>query len=553
MEHDPVQTVIGYHDRTKHQPGRYARSLGYLDWATQPDPFRRYAGAPLIKLPIPEEREQPRYDELFMPGAVTAAPLGLETISTFFYLSLALSAWKQAGGTRWALRCNPSSGNLHPTEGYAILPAMAGLSETAGVYHYAPREHGLEQRARMAEGVFEELVGGFVQPSAGNCFLAALSSLYWREAWKYGERAFRYCHHDLGHALAALRLAAASLGWRLVVLEGLGDEDVARLLGLNRGADFVGAEAEYPDLAAIVFPADRNLVVSRQCDPAPIEAVAEAEWVGRANQLSPDHVDWDIIAAVHEASGKPRTSAPHLRATGQPRGYSEASLRDATAFHIIRSRRSALAFDGTTGISVEALYRMLTRVMPGEIAPPWDAIDWNPRVHLFLFVHLVHGLTPGVYALVRDPMRIDELRANCDSGFLWTVPDTCPEKLPFFQMVEADCRRAAAQLSLGQDIAGMSAFSLSMVAEFEQPLQDNGAWDYRRLFWEAGMVGQVLYLEAEAAGLRATGIGAYFDDLVHEAFGMSGHRFQSLYHFTVGGPIEDTRIVSAPAYEPWKA
>ena len=35
---------------------------------------------------------------------------------------------------------------------------------------------------------------------------------------------------------------------------------------------------------------------------------------------------------------------------------------------------------------------------------------------------------------------------------------------------------------------------------------------YRRLFWECGLIGQVLYLEAEAAGVRGTGIGCFYDD-----------------------------------------
>ena len=52
------------------------------------------------------------------------------------------------------------------------------------------------------------------------------------------------------------------------------------------------------------------------------------------------------------------------------------------------------------------------------------------------------------------------------------------------------------------------------------------------------MLGHVLYLEAEAAGIRATGIGCYFDDAFHEIFGLADDRFQSLYHFTVGMPVE---------------
>ena len=79
-------------------------------------------------------------------------------------------------------------------------------------------------------------------------------------------------------------------------------------------------------------------------------------------------------------------------------------------------------------------------------------------------------------------------------------------------------------------------------------LRTYGAAFYRNLFWEAGMMGQVLYLEAKAAGIRSTGIGCYFDDLMHEAFGISSREWQSLYHFTVGGPVEDGRLTTLPAY-----
>ena len=63
------------------------------------------------------------------------------------------------------------------------------------------------------------------------------------------------------------------------------------------------------------------------------------------------------------------------------------------------------------------------------------------------------------------------------------------------------------------------------------------------------MVGQVLYLEAEAAGMRGTGIGCFFDDALHRLLGLQGNPFQDLYHFTVGGPVEDTRLATLPAYD----
>ena len=107
---------------------------------------------------------------------------------------------------------------------------------------------------------------------------------------------------------------------------------------------------------------------------------------------------------------------------------------------------------------------------------------------------------------------------------------------------------AARRISCGQDIAADGCFSLGMIAEFERPLAEHGAWMYPRLFWECGMIGQVLYLEAEAAGLRGTGIGCFFDDAMHALLGLNDTRYQSLYHFTAGGPEEDRRLSTLPAY-----
>ena len=87
-----------------------------------------------------------------------------------------------------------------------------------------------------------------------------------------------------------------------------------------------------------------------------------------------------------------------------------------------------------------------------------------------------------------------------------------------------------------------------MIAEYEESLEGYGPWFYSRLFWEAGVIGQVLYLEAEAAGIRSTGIGCYFDDPMHEVLGLKDRTYQDLYHFTIGGSVEDTRLTTLPSY-----
>jgi hypothetical protein len=215
-----------------------------------------------------------------------------------------------------------------------------------------------------------------------------------------------------------------------------------------------------------------------------------------------------------------------------------------SAGQIIRQRRSLLACDGRTSIPAERFYRMLSRVMPA----PGDAIPWSPAIHFGLFVHRVAGLEPGLYAMARDAAKVEKLKAAMHAHFVWEAPPGCPAELPLYLLERGDARPVATQVSCRQEIAGDGAFSLGMIAEYQETLVAHGASFYRRLFWEAGAIGQVLYLEAEAAGVRSTGIGCFFDDPVHQVFGFNDLAFQSLYHFTVGGYVDDPRLTTLAPY-----
>jgi hypothetical protein len=160
----------------------------------------------------------------------------------------------------------------------------------------------------------------------------------------------------------------------------------------------------------------------------------------------------------------------------------------------------------------------------------------------------VDGLTPGLYFLVRDTRKLPFIQQAMNSELTWTIAPGCPNDLSLYWLLDGDARKLAVQVSCHQDIAGDSAFSFGMLAEFEGALRARGAWWYPRMFWEAGLLGQVLYLEAEAAGVRATGIGCFFDDPVHEIIAVKELAMQSLYHFTIGGPVEDRRLRTLPPY-----
>jgi SagB-type dehydrogenase family enzyme len=546
----PEEAVVAYHERTKHHFHRYAASPGGMDWATQPDPFRRYPGANLVRLLLPTPGRPLPYWQLYAFADVSSEPLSPESISLFFRYALSLTAWKRFQQTTWSLRANPSSGNLHPTEAYAVLPAIEELGGAPAVYHYAPKEHALERRAILDAKAWTQLYTSFPEGS----FLVGLSSIHWREAWKYGERAFRYCQHDAGHALASLRIAAAALGWGLVHLDEISDSTVADLFGLSRSEDYATAEREEPELLALVTT-DSPLTSAQLPNELTAGSIA-ARWCGRANTLSPAHsAEWPVIDEVAHAT---RRSASVPITEDFSRFPTEEQLFGIpvrhgllTAERAILGRRSAVAMDGSTAISQKAFFRMLARLIPtrDRRSMPWDAIAWRPRIHLGLFVHRVEGIPPGLYALARDPDKLPALKAVMRRGFRWRHLPSCPPGLPLYLLQEGDCRALAATVSCGQDIAGDGAFSLGMIADYMDSLTTYGAAFYRNLLWEAGMVGQVLYLEAEETGIRSTGIGCYFDDPVHQAFGIKSRQWQSFYHFTVGGQVEDSRLTTLPPYD----
>jgi SagB-type dehydrogenase family enzyme len=540
-----LETTLAYHQRTKHFPGRYARSLGHMDWATQPDPFRRFAGAPLLPLDLVPPGDRPGYERAFFRGSIPPQPFGRRWVSQLFHDSLALSAWKQAGGARWSLRVNPSSGNLHPTEGYLIAGPVEGLHDRPAVYHYAPREHALERRADLAGEAWAALAGQL--PAGG--VLVGLTSIHWREAWKYGERAFRYCHHDLGHAMGAVAVAAAALGWEARLLEGVTDGELARLMGVDGQS---GSEAEDADCLLALCPQDVVFPLEQQ------RAFTLGElgrwpmtWQGAANRLSPEHGQhWPVIDEVAAAT---RKTSPMLATAWEapaPTNHSLSAGDSPLALRpLLQQRRSAIALDGRTGLHRDAFFQILLKTIAGKDQIPFTTLPWRPRIDLLLFVHRVKDVPPGLYVLLRDPGRQETLRRLMSPGFVWTSPEGRPDSLPLFLLEAGDARKVAAQTSCGQEIAADGVFAAAMLAEYRAPLESIGPWFYRRLHWEAGVVGQQLYLEAEASGIRATGIGCFFDDLTHGTFGLKGDAFQVLYHFTMGGAIDDVRLQTIPAYQ----
>lgn len=522
-----------YHNLTKHTVEKLLASGRSLNWKNQPDPFRHYQGAELIDLPTNLENNSITFFEL---PALQAVSFDYHFLSSLLYNSFAISAWKQVVGTnhKWALRVNPSSGNLHPTEVHLFFQD--------GAHHYRVDEHKLERRTKADLRALlcrELLLGKEFEPP----LLICLSSIFWREAWKYESRAFRYCNHDLGHALAALEASANILGWHTVNFGLFDDKRLTEILGFSQNQEqplsFVG-----------LYPEAKNSFKQEKVEQNNTNTKAQKiELASNCNELSSEQITYPLIEKVFQSSCYThdeliagREKFTKYDTSAKPSllqimfGENQSRLDDESlevkfpevtkkplAQQVVRTRRSAVDMDGETAISKDVLDLILlqaTRGFNGDFQTM--KVEKFNLIHLFCYLHKVNGVVPGLYYFDRFNERLIALRMS-------------------------DQRHFARSASCFQDIASDGAFAVSMVADFNTANDVFGERAYRLVHHEAGYIGQKFYLNSHALGLDATGIGCFIDDAINAYIELPGG-FEVIYNFTFGSALIDPRLTTLAAY-----
>jgi SagB-type dehydrogenase family enzyme len=241
---------------------------------------------------------------------------------------------------------------------------------------------------------------------------------------------------------------------------------------------------------------------------------------GQANLLSKDTIAQPLIDGFHSATKQSGSeSSGTSSAEPAPTGSGEIALPSPASStrsfgEVARTRRSALDFiGGERSITLAQLSAILA-----QIAQPLSADFAGTRfIQLYLYAHRVGGLQPGVYRFWQECEELEQVKSG-------------------------DQRVAAAALSLGQDLAGNACVAFSMIGDLDHAAGIYGDRGYRYVHFEAGAIGQRLYLAAEALGLGATGIGAFYDDEVHRHLNLTPKQGQVVYHFAIGYPILDPRI-----------
>lgn len=515
-----MKSIREYHEATKHSWEKLYQNQHALDWLNQPDPFRTYVDCPKIDLGNSFEKMHSPFSHVwpFTNSKSRDNPVTLNTLSTLLYYSMAISAWKSYPGVEpWSLRVNPSSGDLHPTEAHLYIHNVKDIP--SGAYHYFVKDHRLEQRAigDIVPVLWEKFDGISKIPP----IIIGLHSIFWREAWKYQSRALRYCYLDLGHAMASIMVAAHALGFFVLFVGEFDDDRIRQYLCFDKTDEQL--------LLFLIIDNEQPVIGMNRKEFQKVNIGASMY----TNSLSIEEIDYPLIHTGHALTCKKypinipqqdKSFVDHQLYVRNKQCMKIDAITSSVEYSLkwtIRHRRSALDFDGRTALSLPA-FHVLMQLLCISYKADFMIYEGPPLVVPYLYIHRVEGLEKGVYYLDRVQKRL-------------------------LLVSGGDVQHIANELSLDQDIAGDSAFAISFMSNFDYALQAYGDRGYRYIHYEAGFLGQALYLGATAMGYDATGIGAFLDDNVHKFLKTPAEQ-QVIYHFTVGKRVDDPRISTLPAY-----
>lgn len=475
MGNDYIEAARFFHEITKHSYTNLRTSPHYLDWDNRPSPYKIYPEAGSLALP----RDLALSGKPALAAISASANPKTETtidvpaITRILFSADGLTRHKRVDGEDYHFRAAASAGALYPIEIYVVAGEVQDLE--AGLYHFSPADLKLRGLRR---GDWREAIAraAAMRPSLRQArAILVMTAIFWRSAWKYRARSYRYCFWDAGTILANLLAAVAAEDIPAEVVTAFVDAETEKLLGVD--GDREGAVC----LVAIGHASEPS-TPSPQVTPLALESL----------RLSRDEVVYDDLVKFHRESrlaGRQEV-APIASATTP---IVEAAVSGATFVFDPVPPEDAMGLGET--ILRRGSARVFAREAIGadELASILASSSVHPRADFprltdtYLIVNAVDGLEPGAYYYRRDSKTFELLKKGDFRGEAGYV---CLEQ------------------PLGYDCAALMVF----MVDLEKVLGALGNRGYRDAHLEAGILGGRAYLAAYALGRGATGLTFYDDD-----------------------------------------
>jgi SagB-type dehydrogenase family enzyme len=518
MSH-PDSIAEYFHDRTKYSPENLATAAGTMQ-GPQPDPFKTYRVGTEVDLK-PYLTEEKAAEQASLEDRTWVR------LSHFLINVYGLTArLNTPSGQMFYLRSAPSAGGLYPTEVYLVSRGTHLLP--AGLYNYQAHTHSLWRF--WDDHVWQSLQEAcFWHPVLEDTQMAVvLTSVFYRSAWRYKDRAYRRICLDAGHVLGNLELAGALVDYRPHLIGGFMDQALNQLLYLDEAAESAIAIAALADLLQV----EQNLPRTNTTQPAEQQnrfpKIADGELLAYMHQATKIEANRDFRWETRTTT-PPDAKSPRAAAVPDDKYNFPFCLRVSTVTspidwddrlqgleRTILRRRSTRRFSGAH-LTLEELNTVLDfTYQPHHYAE--QGLDSDPDyfdlslIQTFIAVSGVDGLESGCYYYAPCAQELRQIRFK-------------------------NFRAELGYLCLGQDLGKDAAAVVFHTADLKSAIARHGDRVYRYLHLDAGHLGQRLNLAAIRLGLGVSGIGGFFDDQVNDVLGIPEDE-AVLYITTLGRPSE---------------
>ena len=503
MSNRDTSAAWEYHEATK---------LTYINLRNKPPMYKSYDSG--IVIPLPEQFPHPgtpTLNALIPPAASPSASLDITTLAQLLFFSAGVirkSVVPSVGEVHY--RAAASAGALYPIETYVVCGDIPGLE--AGVYHFSPADFSLRQLRRGDyRGHLSRAAGG-EGDVASTLATLVYSAIFWRSAWKYRARGYRYCFWDNGTIIANLLATASASGLPARIVAGFVDEQVDELVGIDgrQEATFclatIGADGTPPaGREALDLPAlseHQPLTFRDQTDyPETDQAHAAARLATEAEAAEwKGGLAWDAPPAQAVRHPLPPDSPEDV----EPAGLGDVILRRGSTRRfqrqdIPRSHFQSILERTTRGVSADFLGR-----------------EGSSLLDLYIIVNAVEGLPSGAYVL-------------------------SPQRRELELLKEGEFREDAGHLGFEQALPADGSAVVFFMADLGRILARYGNRGYRAAQLEAGILGGRIYLATHSLGLGATGL-TFYDDDVTDFFSPHAAGKSLMFVVSLGMTAERNRV-----------
>jgi SagB-type dehydrogenase family enzyme len=496
-----IKTAIEYHDSTRYD--RNDMSGHFLDWKNQPMVFKDYPGILPIVLPAEVSVPSTGLSELIEQAKPqkTTVPPGLKDLSSILRLSNSLTARARQGGGDFYFRSAASAGALYPCEIYVAAHSVDDMEN--GLYHFAIHRHCLYplRRGEITPHL-AKAVPMVSEKQPGLIFL--LTAIYFRSAWKYRERSYRYHLLDSGHLLENLILALNAMGLNSELSLDFNDDEINRLLGLDEQREAC---------LAVVFVSGHEPLSGGGETPENLSPT-----MAMASRVAAKEVVYPAVREIHQA-GKNLTRSVSCPAVGDHLGL---NIDKWIPFPALQDRPMTMGF-------AEAVYRRRSRrnfiqesVGRDQLSTFIDALgaaglDRGPErnhmntIGLGLLINRAEGIDPGLYMADQEEPRLGLIKSGTYV-------------------------RQMSRVCLDQAWLANAALHVLFMTNLKLLEETMGPRGYRYAMMTAGRLGQRIYLMATAMGLGCCGIGAFYDQEACDLLEMN--QDSRLLYLVAVGPVK---------------